>query len=261
MSLFGVIRDALTGITASVESEGNLAVIAKNQHWPIIDLFMHKHQLTITIDGTTSIGDKIVTLVAGHGVINGNWVGFEQAGNFYEGVVINVSVNDIELDSPLDYAFDSNAVAYIHSRDMNIDGSTTTQIFHIHPPTGQKWDITGLTFTLEDNVIMDSSKFGGITALTEGVVLRVENSTIKNIFNVKTNGGFSARSCFSEYDAKAPAGVYGFRICTVFAGQENRGVTIRLNGDVDDELQLLIQDDLSALSRFTCIAHGHIVIE
>ena len=106
---------------------------------------------------------------------------------------------------------------------------------------------------------MDSAKFGGISALANGVVLRKVDGVYHNIFNIKTNGDFALRSFDVAYDDKAPAGSYGFRCRTTFAGQSKRGVTIRLNGTSGDELQILNQDSLGALSHFNAIVQGHVV--
>ena len=239
------VTDATSGITARVESDGDQAVAIQDQHSTVIDLYMQDHGV-----------------VGGHGVIVGEYLGFKEDGHVYEGEVVTVAVNDITLDSPLDYTFTSaSSPSHIHSVNMGVDGSVTTQEFHVPPPPAQEWEITRIIFVIEDGTVMDTSKFGGIAGLTNGVVLRVVNGDTKNFFNVKTNGELAGRSFDLAYDDKAPAGLYGLRCRVSFAGQSKRGVTIRLDGDTSDELQLLIQDDLTGLAKFTAIVQGHVVTD
>ena len=256
------IRDENTTTTARVESNGGLAVNLQDQTSTVVDVYMHDHGNPITISGTPAVDDIAITLVGGHGVVAGNFIGFKEDSHFFESQVINVATNVITLDQPLDYAFTSAASpSHVHDPNMNVDGSSTTAIYHVTPPAGQIWDITRLIFVIEDDSAMDTAKFGGMNALTNGVVLRMHNGIIKNIFNVKTNGELASRSYDLVYDDKAPAGVFGLRCRTTFAGQSKRGVTIRLYGDSGDELQLLIQDNLTDLLFFRAIVQGHVVVE
>jgi hypothetical protein len=106
---------------------------------------------------------------------------------------------------------------------------------------------------------MDDSLFGGITALTNGVVLRQNNGVMTNIWNVKSNGEFGLL-CFDTFEtSKAPAGSFGFRFRNTYAGQAKHGVTLRL--EPGDTLEVLIQDDLTDLEDFAMMAQGHVVTD
>ncbi len=106
---------------------------------------------------------------------------------------------------------------------------------------------------------MDDTKFGGITALTKGVFLRKVNGVIKNIFNAKTNGDIALNCSTYSYADKAGAGNYGFRAIKTFGGQENQGVIIRLAGDTQDTLEIVVQDNLTGLTGMYIMAKGHTV--
>lgn len=245
---------------------GGVDVNLQDQHSTIIDLYMHDHGNDVTIVGNPAIGDSTITLVGGHGVVAGNWLGFKQDGHVYEGEVLNVATNIITLDSPLDYTFTADAdPSHIHTTNMNVDGSVTPAIFHVTPPAvdPQKWDITRLIFVIEDNTSMDSTTFGGIAGgITNGIVIRSNNGIVKNIFNAKTNGDMAARAFDVGYDDRASgSSFFAFRARTSFAGQSKRGVTIRLDGETADALEIIVQDDLRSLSKFICIAQGHVVID
>lgn len=217
---------------------------------------------SVTLALPTEVDDISITLVGGHGTQVGEMICIKQDMRCFQARVLSVDTNVIGLDSPLDYDFSTSAIAHRGSFNMVVDGSTTPVIFQISPTglqAGARVDITRLIGIIEDDSAMDSGKFGGITALTKGIVLRKKNGTYKNLFNAKSNGGIINQTFDVSYDEKAPAGVYMFRFRKVFAGQSEMGVTIRLNADDDDALQVIIQDDLSALTRFSIIAQGHIV--
>jgi hypothetical protein len=243
---------------AGVDANGNLNVVLQDQSTFIVDLYLHKIDASVTIGSNTSIDDVDVTFSAGHGISVGDLICFKEGVRFYQGIVLVVNVNLITLDTPLDFAYTTAATASRGSNDAAVDGSGTTQVFSIQPPASATWDVTRLIFHIEDQTVMDSSKFGGITALTNGVVVRKKNTTYQNIFNIKSNGDFAHRAYDIAYDDKAPAGTYGFRCRNTFGGQDKRGVVVRLDGDDSDEIQVLVQDDLTGLVHFHIIAQGHV---
>jgi len=61
------------------------------------------------------------------------------------------------------------------------------------------------------------------------------------------------------FDTKAPAGYYGFRAVRIFSGQENNGVTIRLDSSTRDRLQALISDYITDLDELIILTQGHVV--
>lgn len=248
-----------TGKPGRISYENIIAtdVFIQDQHSTIVDLHLHEHGIDLTLAINTVLGSKIITLEPGHGLAFGNFISFEEVGRCYEGQVIAVAVDDITLDSPLDFAFTIAANLHESKPDLNVNGLVTPVVFHNGPASGCKWDITRMIFLIESTQIMDSSKFGSLDALINGIVVRKKDGTFKNIFNVKTNGEFALRSFDVVYDDRAPAGTFGFRVRTTFAGQSKRGVTIRLDGNLGDELETLVQDDLTGLSKFRIIMQGH----
>lgn len=253
-------KNAVIGTNAIPrESNGGVPINIQDQVSDVIDLYMHIEVSSgnlLAVDA--AIDDTDITLTGGHGVIIGQVLCIKEGLRFYQGLVLNVVVNVVSLDTPLDYDFTTAAFICVGNRELNVDG-TAQKIAHIKPLTGTKWDITRMLILIEDDVVMDTAKFGGIAALTNGIVLRVKNTDYKNIFNIKSNGEFGERAYDIGYDDRAPAGTYGFRCRRTFAGQEKNGVVIRLEGDLSGELQLLIRDDLTALAVFHMIVQGHVV--
>lgn len=205
----------------------------------------------------TSIDAKTVLLNDGHSFTTGDIICLKENRRFYQAYVTNVATNTISIDTPLDYAFTTSCICSRSSDSLAVNGATTTQIFSVQPPPGESWDILGCGFHLTDNSAMDDALFGGITALTNGIVLRKKDKIYKNIFNVKSNGDFYFRCDRVEYSPKAPSGFYGLSAQKTF--NIRHGVSIRLDGDMRDELQVLVQDDLSNLASFKVSAWGHVV--
>jgi len=54
-------------------------------------------------------------------------------------------------------------------------------------------------------------------------------------------------------------GLYSFAAELRFGGQDNLGVVFRLNGDTGDQVQIIVQDDLSAITTIGAAILGHVV--
>lgn len=251
-------------IMEPLESNGAIPVNIQDQHSLAIDLNFIQSQGATTLSLDISAEDNTITLTDATGFVDGNVIAiFSSAGIFYFGQQVGVAAgNVITLDTPVDQDFSSGDNVIRASRNMNVDGSGTTQIFQVGPVgsgTGIEIDITRILGYIQDNVAMSDDKFGGIAALTNGIVFRHNNTTINNLWNAKTNGEL-ALLCFDfTYTDKSPANSYGARFRNSYAGQEKHGVTIRLaQGDI---LEILIQDDLTGLEVFNAMAQGHIVTD
>lgn len=243
------------------ESNGAVAINIQDQNTPIVSSHFHCSCALFSLVNDLSIGDTSFTAVEGHGIIVGNMIYFKQNGRRTEFECTAVDTNIITLDGPVDYAYTTDAKSTKADHDLSVAGSLAVpKVFHITPPSGVKWDIVKIQLFISDETVMDDGKFGGMTALTNGVQLRQKNGAYYNIFNFKTNGDIAEHfDTPPSYSDKAPAGEYGLRAKRTFGGASGTGVTIRLDGDTDDEMQLLIQDDLTELLHFHIVAQGHVV--
>ena len=256
-----IIKDGTTDETVKV-TNGGLDINVQDQHTRALDLkFIKAEGPPTTLTAATAVDDMTIAVTSATGLSAGKSVAvFNTTGSFYFGQVISVASLVITLDTPLDgvFAIGSNVIAADHH--LNVDGSTTTQVFQIGPVgsgTSVSVDITRIMGNITDAVAMDDGKFGGITALTNGCVLRHVNGTTQNIWNVKTNGDIALLCFDATYTDKAPAGENGYRFRNTYAGQGKHGVTIRL--EPGDTLEMLIQDDLTDLTDFQMMAQGHVV--
>lgn len=249
-----------TGAELILENNGAVPVNIQDQHSVVLDFFFRKVVATVALASAATRDTYTLNLVEGHGAIAGEVLVLKESNFFYQAIILNVVSNVITVDRPLDHAFSVSTTAQRCTINMNVDGSTTPQIFFISPAsTTLDLDINAIHFHIEDNVAMDSSTFGGLAALTRGVVVRRVDGMHKVLFNVKTNGEFAHHCMTSDYDSKAPAGMYGFRAVKNFNSQSGNRVSIRLNYATNDQLQIIIQDNLTGLTEFHATAQGHIV--
>lgn len=263
-------------IAGPLESNGAIPVNIQDQASDIIDLHLTEEIDTFTVSVNTSLDDKDVNINCDTLPVTGNVVCMKESVSFYQGEILNVVSNGgtsytITLDSPLDFAYTTESTCSIESQELSIDGSSTPRVFRVCPCglkdplnvlDGQRWDVVRLMISINDTTSMDDGKFGGITGgLTNGIVIRKKNSTYKNIFNAKTNGDFRLHAFDAQYisDSLGPSGQFGFGVRRTFGGQSKNGAVIRLDADDNDEFQIIIQDDLTDLTKFHAAVQGHIV--
>jgi len=153
-----------------------------------------------------------------------------------------------DLDFPTDEVTGSPATGAVN---LAVDGSTTEQVFRIEQHASRVFTVTRLIYSIRDSD-MALNKFGGITALTNGVIVKVENSgePLREWFTFKTN---------SELLARARDG--GQLIVDAYTGGEDLihadfllepGIPLR-PGSVD-KIQIIVRDDLSSLTNFDVLA-------
>lgn len=245
-----------------IDEDGSLSVSIKDQTTRSIDfLFGRIDNLTITTS-QANIEDRTLTLSSTTGFVDGTVVGVFDADDpnvFYLGTQIGAPVgNVITLDTPIDQTLVSGSSVASTTTNMAVDGSSVTQKFQIGPVgpgSTQIVDITRIMGNILDSSTMDDGKFGGLPALTNGVVLRLNNSVIQNIWNVKKNADLKLICHNFTYSDKAPGGQFGCNWRNTYAGQSSHGVVIELLPG--DFLEILVQDDLTGLDDFKMMAQGH----
>ena len=235
-------------------------VFIQDQFTNIVEARFFNKSSECTLTQAVSVDDNSIELEEGHGVTAGDYIVIDRK---YKGLVLSVSGQTVNLDEPANIDFGIGTTVEIGSADMNIDGSTAQQTFIFAPPTGVTWDITRMIGAMRDASSMDDGDFGGLTELTNGLVLRVKkgDGTYNNLFCAHTNSDFALTCYDADYipDTQGPSGEYGFRFRRTFSGQEKNGVVIRLNGDLGEQLEAIVRDDLTGLTFFNMGAQGHVV--
>lgn len=243
---------------------GGTEVFVQDNDTEPVDLYFHNVLSTFTIaTNTTASGltqgalnyDFIAT--TGHSITSGAEIILKDTDNLLFGEVMTVSGDTITLDRPIDKIYvASTTTGEIVTTNMNVDGSSTEQIFNIEagatPIFIRRFIVT---MTQASPATMDDGKFGGITALTRGCVFRIVNSFQKTILNIKNNGDFAQWSYDTTYTDNAPQGQTGFRCRTTFGGADKHGVILEIKDD--DELQWIVQDDLTSLTTLKISVQGN----
>ena len=246
---------------------GGLDVFIQDQTTGTIDLKLMNVEGSWTIAVNTNIEDTTITATGGHGITTGDTILIKEGLRYSQFKVTNVVTNTITIDSPLDLAYTTAATCTRGTTNMAVIGTLATPvIFGIGPLAAQDWDIVRVLFVIEGNATMDSSLFGCIPAIVNGVLIRQRNAVFFNQFNVKSNGDFALRAYDISYDDRAgvPSGIYGFRCRRTFGGAGKTGVTIRLVG-TPEEFQVLIQDDIATavsgdqITNMEVVVQGHVV--
>jgi hypothetical protein len=204
-------------------------------------------------------GDTVILVADTTGFAVGNHIVIKDTGGDVRehhfditAVVVNTSIT---VDRPIDIAYTTSATLEVVTLNMNVVGSLAAPlIYEVTPPSDEVWHIERVLLSITDQTAMDDALFGGITALTNGVVL-IEDKTInQTITNWKTNAHMKEDMYDVNYSLKAPAGFYGLNGRFTF---ERMGAIIKLDGSVGDSLKIYIQDDLSGLDTFRMKAQGH----
>jgi hypothetical protein len=256
-----------TGVPGKKEilkiENGNANVVLADQTTKPLDALFARSlsEFTITAPITASGVEPAsftysFTASAGHGIAPGDEILLlDTVGDrsFYSEVVTTVA-NVITVDRPIDWDFPLATLGRIVETNMAVDGSVTPVAFSLRAGDIPV-DSTRFIITMTDDTSMDDGKFGGLAALTRGLVFRIVNSFQKTIFCFKTNGEI-AQFCYdTKYPDKAPAGVFGFNARITFGGQAKHGVVLRIQDD--DVLQWVPQDDLRGLLTLRVAAEGH----
>ena len=233
-------------------------VHVENPHHRLISLHAFLSAATITLASTATLGGYTLALEAGHGVIVGHSLLLLEGDSVYQGRATVVVSNTITVDTPLNKAYTASATAYRGSTNMNLDGSSAVKEFFVQAPPGAGINIHRYIVYAEDQVAMDTAKYGGIAALTVGTVIAKRNAAgvlIEAQQAVRSNGEWAERAFDVGYDDNAPAGYYGFRCRRTWGGLDKSGSALHLA--VGEKLVVLVQDDLTGLDAHRIVFQGH----
>jgi len=211
-----------------------------------------------TTTSTNSLDDYVINVNSATGFVVGQYLTIYNptANRVFFAEVLAINTLAITLDRPLDFPFPSGSEVSVGSTNMNVDGSVTPQIFGIRNPAASdvalEVDISRLMFAMLTASTPQLSDFGDITnGITRGVQIRRVDGTYQNIINFKTN-------------MELKEILYDLQIQTV-ANNAQDGLTARfiltnleqvVRIGAGEDLQVVIQDDLTSLTSFTMIAEG-----
>lgn len=259
------------------DSRGNLEVVKQDQFTNVIDLYLIKKLDDLTILNNLAIDGTVANVeTTGHTPLIGEYVCFKEGSAFYQAKIINVapiSGNQytITLNTPFDFAYTTVGGCSINTVNLAVDGSVTPQVFSLSPKglgVGVKWDVVRVTLAFLGDAVTgpdstpDNTSFGCQDAITKGIVLRHKNGVVKNVFSASTNQELKTR-CAGDLSI-TPAnknGLFGVDARRTFNGDDKNGVVVRLESKEtgSDEIQVIIQDNLTPHDTILVNVQGHVV--
>lgn len=261
-------------IAGNLNSRGHLEVEVASQITPplIADFYKLKNgwdvlTVTPTVGTRTITVDSVANATVGDGVIVSDYT----SGRYMFSHVTEVNGLVVTLNRLIDFPYVAGSDVAFVTHDMNVNGSVTPQIYGIraaenpaNPVPSVSIDLTRVLMTMVTTSLGDLADFGDISGgLTNGMLLRMKyaDGTFYNILNIRTNADF-ARVAYdlSTYEATNPGtGVNGMKWRLTFGGEEKMGTVLRLGANED--LQWVVQDDLTSILEFVNIAEGALVAD
>lgn len=174
--------------------------------------------------------------------------------------ITDITANNIELDRPLDFAYPEGATVNVLRTNISLDTLSASvsipELYRIAPDPGQIWYIERVLITMVHSMSGTDDKFGDLDALNNGVLLRgTVNGQTATFTNWKTNNDMKLDMFDVLYSSKVGASKFG----TAGRGSFNRiGVSIQLDGNKGDCVDVIIQDDITGLDSLYIKAQGHI---
>lgn len=256
--------NVISPLETSSKGAVGVPVFVQDQTSPILTTPFLKTINTAVLANDTVADTYVIGVDVGHGAVAGNILELATAAgdDFMQSAVVSSTATTITLLEAINtvYLVGSTTVI-ISSADMNIDGSTTRQIFSIAPLPAQTGNIARIIIEIRDSSAMDFTTLGGLAALANGCSLRINrgDGTFSNLFGFKDNGDIINQAFDYSFLEANGGGGRAFISRVTWGGASKHGAVIQLNGSLGEELQLLINDDLTGLDRFKIIAQGHIV--
>ena len=174
--------------------------------------------------------------------------------------IITIVGNVLNLDRPLDNAFNIGDTVEVVEFDMNVDGSVTPVSFRLIPDKDQVWHIVRFLFSMTHPTSGDLGLFGNLPSLVFPVILRgynAETDSYRTFTSWHSNADIKVDMFDVEFDSRSSGGgTYG----TSGRGsiKAGTGAVPRLDGTAGDYLEILIQADLTGLLSYRLKAQGHI---
>ena len=225
-------------------------VVIQSQTEPIFLYYLINELKTdITLTADASEDDTVINVSSGHGftAAAGEVMVIRNGDIFEQFEVVSVATDAITVEVPIAHDYlASSTVIYRGSVLANVNGSVTPVTFKYSNTAGTTpIDIDKVIIIMaHGSNVPDDGKFGGITALTNGVYFRRMNGSTNNYGNYKNNGKFLATGANIDYTDKAPSGSYG-TVITIDI-EDIFGKVLRLDPRTADTIYGVIRDDISS---------------
>lgn len=259
------LRDA-NGRVLELEENSSVPVTLQDQTTPIVIVPLHQLKSATTLLTPAVIDTYSFDVTDTTNFTDGSLIAITDldAIQVYFGKQIGTPVgNTITVDRPLDFTFASGKYITTNNDDMSVNGSVTTQTFGLRQGVEDGLaitvDVVRVMLVIYTTTTPTLSDFGDISGgITNGVTLRKRDGNRVNIFNMKDNGDFAGYAYDIEFLSAIGGGQDGVHGRLTFGGQSKMGVVVRVAPDED--IEMIINDDLTTLERFNLIPEGSIAI-
>jgi hypothetical protein len=256
--------DEVSGEVVPIDSLRNaLSVHVEDVHNVLVNKSLHFHTATITTLAAATTGDGTeyqITVASAIGFNVGDFLHIE------DGVqepthpqIIAIAGNVFDLDRRIDevHPIGTDVGKAILDLATTIGTLAAPIVYFVQPVPGQIWHITRLLIAMAHSSAGDLGKFGNLASLINGVVIRIRtNGTYRTYTNWKNSGDMKGDMYDIQFDSRSGGGGdFGTSGRWTFA---KSGMTIKLDGDTDDQIQVFVQDDLTGLGFLTLKVQGHL---
>ncbi len=148
-----------------------------------------------------------------------------------------------------DYVYEVKKLLNSSSKEMSVDGSSTSVVFSHSPSGGNVIYVDKFTILLQDPGSMDVDDFGSIASLTNGVLVEYQsNGTSVEFANLQDNGDIA--TTFSNFWGPPVGGESGIGFTdandTIIATYEFPN-PIELDAAESDFFRITIRDNLTSI--------------
>lgn len=232
-------------------------------HIAVANDYFERHDSTVASVLTVAIvaGDISFTVASAVGFTVGSPVHIGDLPNATEPVhpVITLIVgNVISVDRPLDYDYPIGTAITRSITDLrSLSGTLAAPVvYRYYPHINTVEHVKRIIISMVHGTAGDDSRFGDLSALTNGVVFRgIVAGETHTFTNWKANRDIILDMFDLVYTDKAGSGSHGTSARGAFSELD---VAIHLDPARGDYLEMLVQDNLTALTSFRIKAQGHI---
>jgi len=231
-------------------------------YYPINDSF-HQHTATnTTLSVAAAIGDISITVASAAGIVTGDYIQLISS-SIIESTctkVLGVVGNVISINRPMGHIHPIGTVVskVIIDISSSIGSMASPQSYKVTPASTHVWHVERLSLQMSHASAGYIDNFGGIAALTNGCIIRKYNAdgTFSTFTNWASNANIYLDFTNIQFIDRAGGGTtYG----TIGSGSfADIGVTVKLDGSLGEYLEILVQDDITALTLFQLNAQGHL---
>jgi len=243
---------------------------AKNIHdahvhnLPVDELFHYHTGITTTVEWEHTAGARILTVDSTALISVGDDLNVAASthseATHSQVTAILATPPRLVLDRPLDNPYTYGDSVEVIVKDLAVVGDLYAPIsYKMEPPVGDIMHVQSFILGMAHSSTGDDSLFGNLAALQYGCILRGYNGAAgryRTLANWKTNGDIKMSMYDLQYTDKAGGGLHS-TVANGLIGNRT-GAVPELSQPNGDFLEVLIQDNISALEVMQLKGQGHV---